>query len=67
MTLDWMKSDRLELHVPEQVQRVAGLRRNPGVNLRGSVPDLAEVTINVLGVSNHHAARTVFHTCELGC
>jgi hypothetical protein len=41
MTLDRMKSDRLELHTSEQIQRVAGLRGNPGLNLRGGIADLA--------------------------
>jgi hypothetical protein len=67
MTLDRMKSGRLKLHVPEQVQRIAGLRRNPGMDLRGSIPDLAQVSINASDVSNHHAARSLVHTCgEIG-
>jgi hypothetical protein len=41
MTFDRMKSDRLELHTSEQIQRVAGLRGNPGLNLRGGIADLA--------------------------
>jgi hypothetical protein len=37
------------------------------MDLRGGIPDLTQIAINVLGVSNDHAARAVFHTCELGC
>ena len=35
MTLDRMKPDRLELHAPEQVKRVAGLRRKVGRQRQG--------------------------------
>ena len=44
MTLDRMKSDPRTSCA--EVQRVAGLRRNPSVNPRGSVPDLAQVSIS---------------------
>lgn len=67
MTLNRMKPDRLELHAPQQIQRVAGLRGNPGVDLHGGIPDLAQVAINVLDVPNHHAARAVFHIYGLIC
>jgi hypothetical protein len=37
------------------------------MDLRGSIPDLAQVPINVPDVPDHRAARAVFHTCELFC
>ena len=62
-----MKTARLEFHASKQVQRIAGLRRNPSMDLRGSIPDLAQVAINVPDVPNHHSARAVFHTYGLVC
>ena len=56
MPLHRMKTRRLEFPSSKQVQWVAGLRRNPGEDLRGSIPDLAQVAIKVPDVANHHAA-----------
>jgi hypothetical protein len=60
MTLDWMETGRLELHPPEQVKGIAGLGRNPNPNLRGGIPDLTQIAINVPDVSYHHTASPVF-------
>jgi hypothetical protein len=61
MTLDRVKTGRLEFHPPKEIKRIAGLRCNPGVDFHGSIPDLAQVAINVPDVSNHHATRAVLH------
>jgi hypothetical protein len=61
MALDRVKTGRLEFHAPKKLKGIARLRRNPGMDFRGGIPDLVQVAIHVPDVPNHHAARAVFH------
>jgi len=61
MALNRMKTGRLEFQLPKKFKGIAGLRRNPDMELDGRIPDLAHITIHIPDVPNHHAARAVFH------
>jgi hypothetical protein len=51
-----MKTDRLEFHLPQHVERIAGMRGKPGADLRCSLADKPEIAIDVLRGADQHGA-----------
>ena len=42
--------------MPEEIDRIAGLRRDPGVRVRGGLADLTEIAIDIFNRPNQYGA-----------
>jgi len=56
VTLDRVKADAIEFHVAEEIDRITGLRRDPGVRVGSGLPDLAEMALDVFHGPDQHSS-----------
>jgi hypothetical protein len=60
VALDWVNTDRLVFHLPQHVERIAGMRGKSGAHLRRRLADQPEIAIDVFRGADQHAALPLF-------
>ena len=54
VTLERVEANAIKFHMAEEIDRIAGLRRNPGVRVGSGLADLAEMAIDVFHGPDQH-------------